>query len=729
MPMASPGPPNADRDFAAAVALHQAGQHEDAVAAYQEILAGTPGHAGARANLAQALGALGRLDEAEAAYRAIVADEPGAAQVWFNLGNLLRRADRLSEAEDAFNEAIAIDADFAAPHLNLAHTLRDARRWTDAVDRYRAFIERQPGNAEAHENLGRCLQNLGRPGEALTDYRAAESAGGASAVLFGAMGIAEGSLGHPREARRHFDRAVEADPSSAAAWSNLGAALQRLGDPQGAYTCLNKAIALDADYAMAHANLGWILRDQYRLDEAIAASRRAVAIEPDMAVPYSNLGSALMIQTRHAQAFEAYGKSLDIDPGDDATWSSYLFALNYRDDLTPAEVVQAHRDWGARKAGIEPLARAPRTRSADERLVVGYVSPDLRDHPVGLLVEPIVTHHDRSRFEVRCYSHGTSADATTARIRASADEWVETGDLDDASAAARIHADRVDILIDLSGHTAGNRLGVFAHKPAPMQVSYAGYVTTTGLDTMDFVVHDGVTRSPEAEAGYSERVLTLDTCLYCYRPPDGAPPVAPAPALANGHITFGSFNNTPKLTAATFDLWAAVLRRVATARLVLKAGALRDAGTCERITAELEARDVARGRFDLLPPTPFARHLADYARVDIALDAAPFTGGITSLQALWQGVPFVTLKGTSHAARVGASILTAAGLDDLIAETSQDYADIAAGLAPARVSSLRQTMRQRLGATTLIDGAAFTREFERALLRAWAAAVESPLPA
>ena len=520
----------ADKAFAAAVALHQAGRHDDAAAAYRAILADTPDHAGTRANLAQVLGAMGRLDEAEAAYRAIVSDDPGAQQVWFNLGNLLRRAARLDEAGDAFSQAIALDAGFAAPYLNLAHTLRDARRWDDAIARYRDFIARQPGNAEAHENLGRCLQNVGAPGEVLAEYRAAEAAGGANAVLFGAMGIAEESLGHMHAAKHHFDRAVQTDPESAAAWSNLGAALQRLGDPDGASRCLHKAIALDAGYAMAHANLGWILRDQYRLDEAIAASRRALTSEPDMAVAYSNLGSALMIQTRHEEAFEAYCKAIALDPGNDATWSSYLFALNYRDDLAPAEVVKAHRDWGARKAGVAPLAAAPRSSKAGERLVIGYVSPDFRDHPVGLLVEPIVAAHDRSRFDVRCYSHGTSADATTARIRAAADGWVETGDLDDAATAAHIHADHVDILVDLSGHTAGNRLGVFAHKPAPMQVSYAGYVTTTGLDAMDFVVHDRMTRFPEAEAGYAEHVLALDTCLYCYRPPDGAPPTGCRPA-------------------------------------------------------------------------------------------------------------------------------------------------------------------------------------------------------
>jgi predicted O-linked N-acetylglucosamine transferase (SPINDLY family) len=710
--------------FEAAVALHQDGRLEDAANAYRTILAGVPDHAGARANLAQALGALGRTDEAEALYRAILGDEPRAAQVWFNLGNLLRRAGRLEEAELPFEEAIEIDADFDAPHLNLAHTLRDARRWADAIPRYRTFIERQSGNAEAHENLGRCLQNLARPGEALAEYQAAEAAGGASAVLFGAMGIAEGALGHPRAARVHFDRAVEADPDSAAAWSNLGAALQNLGDTERAARYLNKAIALDADYAMAHANLGWILRDQHRLDEAISASRRALAVEPDMAVAHANLGSALMIQTRHEEAYDAYRKALKLDPGDDATWSSYLFALNYTDTLRGGEVVQAHRDWGTGKASLKALAAAPHGRKTRPRLVIGYVSPDFRDHPVGFLIEPILVHHDRDRFEVRCYSHGTSADATTARIRTAADAWVETGELDDTAAAQRMHDDGVDILVDLSGHTAGNRLGVFAHKPAPMQVSYAGYVTTTGLDAMDFAIHDAVTRAPDADENYAERVLSLATCLYCYRPPDAVPTVAPAPLETQGHITFGSFNNTPKLTAATFDLWAAVLGRAAGARLVLKAGAFRDEGSRARVTEALVERGVEAGRIDLLPPTKFAEHLADYGRIDIALDPVPFTGGITSLQALWQGVPFVTLKGHCHVARVGASILTTAGLGDLIAETPQGYVEIAAALAAdnARVVQLRQTMRQRLAVTTLIDGAAFTAEFERVLLAAWEAA-------
>ena len=252
-------------------------------------------------------------------------------------------------------------------------------------------------------------------------------------------------------------------------------------------------------------------------------------------------------------------------------------------------------------------------------------------------------------------------------------------------------------------------------------MSYAGYITTTGLETMDAVIHDHRTYAPGAERFYSEKIIALDACVYCYRPPDDAPDVAPLPAIENGFVTFGSFNNTPKLTPTTFDLWASVLIRLPSARLALKAGAMADAGSKELIYAKFGERGVARERIDMLPPTVFDEHLRDYAKMDIALDPTPFTGGITSCQALWQGVPFVTLEGTTHVSRVGASILATAGLDELIAETAAGFVDAAVALASdlARLSDLRATMRERLAATTLIDGATFAPSFERALLTAW----------
>ena len=563
---------------------------------------------------------------------------------------------------------------------------------------------------------------MGEFNESIAAFEAAIAAGADSADMWGTLAVAYQGLGRVAKAAECFMKAVKAEPEKAGAWSNLAAALQIQGNHPEAEKCLKKAIRLDPDYAMAYANLGWTLKERFAIDEAIRSCQRAIELEPDLAIAHANLAPALIIQMRHDKDYETYRRALELDPNSWSQWSSYLFGLNYSDTITAAEVGRAHLDWGARHDSMSPTVLGFGARDGEQRLHVGYVSPDFREHPVGFLIEPILRHRDRDRFEVYCYSHATRTDGFTERLRTLPDAWVDVGNLNDDEVAQRIYDDRIDILVDLAGHTASNRLPIFARRPAPLQVSYAGYITTTGLSAMDAVIHDQRTYVPGTEGFYSEKIVALETCVYCYRPPDDAPEVAPAPALANGFVTFGSFNNTPKLTPTTFDLWAGVLREIPSARLVLKAGALRDPGAQALIHTSFGERGIEPGRIDLLPPTMFEDHLKDYAKMDIALDPAPFTGGITSCQALWQGVPFVTFEGSSHVSRVGASILATAGFDELIAETAEAFVAVAAELAAdiPRLADYRATMRERLAATTLIDGATFTPSFEKALLAAWA---------
>ena len=559
--------------FAAAIALHQAGQLEAAAEAYRMLLRGEPDHAAAHANLGQVLGMLGYLKEAEAEYRDALRLNDREPGVWFNLGNLLRRQDRADEAVAAYRKALEIDTTFVEPHLNLAHVLRRQHAWEAAAASYRAFLDQRPDTAEAHDGLGRCLQASGKFNEAIAAFEAAIATGGESADMWGTLAVAYQGLGRVAKAAECFMNAVKAEPEKAGAWSNLAAALQLQGNHAEAEKCLRKAIALDANYAMAYANLGWTLKERFAIDEAINTCQRAIELEPDLAIAHANLAPSLIIQMRHDEAYKTYRRATELDPSGWSQWSSYLFALNYSDTLTPEDVGRAHIDWGERHGTMPPTVLGFGARGGDRKLRIGYVSPDFREHPVGFLIEPILTYRDRDHFEVVCYSHTSRTDSITERLRTLPDDWSEIGDLNDDEVAQRIYDDRIDILIDLAGHTASNRLPVFARRPAPLQVSYAGYITTTGLKTMDAVIHDHRTYVPGAERFYSEKIVPLDTCVYCYRPPEEAPDVAPAPASVNGFVTFGSFNNTPKLTPTTFDLWALVLKQVPTARLVLKAGA------------------------------------------------------------------------------------------------------------------------------------------------------------
>ena len=460
----------------------------------------------------------------------------------FNLGNLLRRQDRADEAIDAYRKALDIDPSFVEPHLNLAHALQRNNAWNEAADSYRAFLGSRPDQAEAHEGLTRCLQATGQLAEAIAAFEAAIKTGSESADLWGAMAIAYQGLGRLARAADCFMKAVKAEPENAGAWSNLAAALQLQGNHPEAEKCLEKAIALDPDYAMAHANLGWTMKEKLALDRAIAACRRAIEIEPDLSIAHANLAPALIIQMHHDEAYDVYRRAIELDPTSWSQWSSYLFALNYSDTIDAETVGAAHIAWGRDHGKMPPTVLGFGTRESDRRLRLGYVSPDFREHPVGFLIEPILTHRDRDRFEVFCYSHGAKTDSITERLRSLPDTWLDVGDLNDEEVAQRIYDDRIDILVDLAGHTASNRLPIFARRPAPVQVSYAGYITTTGLETMDAVIHDHRTYAPGAERFYSEKIIALDACVYCYRPPDDAPDVAPLPAIENGFVTFGSFN-------------------------------------------------------------------------------------------------------------------------------------------------------------------------------------------
>jgi len=377
---------------------------------------------------------------------------------------------------------------------------------------------------------------------------AAMAAGAESADLWGAIAISYQGLGRLARAADCFMKAVKAEPENAGAWSNLATAPQLQGNHPEAEKCLEKAIHLDPDYAMAYANLGWTMKERFALDRAIGSCQRAIELEPDLAIAHANLAPALIIQMRHDEAYETYQRALELDPESWSQWSSYLFALNYSDTIGPEAVGEAHLSWGREHGRMPPTVLGFGARDSERRLRVGYVSPDFREHPVGFLIEPILVYRDRDRFEVYCYSHGTRTDSMTARLRILPDAWTDVGNLSDEEVAQRIYDDRIDILVDLAGHTASNRLPVFARRPAPVQVSYAGYITTTGLQTMDAVIHDQRTYVPGTERFYSEKIIPLDTCVYCYRSPDDAPDVAPLPAGDNGFVTFGSFNNTPKLT-------------------------------------------------------------------------------------------------------------------------------------------------------------------------------------
>jgi protein O-GlcNAc transferase len=702
--------------------------------------------------------ARGRLDEAVAAFRRAIGIKPDFAEAHYYLGNALLRQGKSEEAIAACRRTIGIKPEFAEAHYNLGIALAAQGRLDEAVAAYRQAIRIKSDYAEAHSNLGNALFGLGTCDEAIAAYRQAIGSKPDYAEGHYNFGIALAAQGRLDEAVAAYRQAIGIKPHFAEAYSNLGNALWRQGNSDEAIAACRRAIGINPDYAEAHSNLGNVLFGQGKSDEAMAAYREAIGIKPDFAEPHSNLanalfgqgksdeaiaayrqaigirpdyaeahynfGIALAAQGRLEEAVAAYRQAIGIRPNFSQAFSNLLLCLNYDDKLTNNHIFAAHREWDERYG-----QRAPRfttysnDRDPTRRLRIGYFSPDLREHSVAWFLEPLLRGHDRQKVEVFCYAEVSRPDSVTTRLQGLADKWLVTVGLSDERLAERIRTDGIDILVDVAGHTAGNRLLVFARKPAPVQVTWLGYPNTTGLNAIDYRLVDAVTDpAGEADAWASETLVRLEDGFLCYRGLRNAPEPTSPPCLKTGTVTFGSFNNPAKISGATFDAWAKLLRRLPEARLLLKARPFADAATRALFLAHLGARGIAEDRVELLSWLPgAAEHLALYHRVDIALDPFPYNGTTTTFEALWMGVPVITLRGHRHAGRVGASLLTQIRLTDLIANSPEEYIEIAVALAEnlGRLDDLRCALRPRMAASTMCDERAFACKMEAAFRSMW----------
>jgi len=524
----------------------------------------------------------------------------------------------------------------------------------------------------------------------------------------------------------------------------LGAVLSRRGARDEAIAEGRAALALRPDDALTLRNLGALLRTGPDVEEAIALLERAARLAPNDASVHMHLGCALSTDGGHARALVHLERALAIAPHDLDAHSALFGTLHYASDVGAARVAEAHRRFGALLERITP--RMPARRSSIEsgrRVRLGYVSADFRRHSVAFFLESLLTHHDRAGFELFAYSHTTLLDEVSQRLFACVDVVRDVKGMSDEAVAAQIRADDIDVLVDLAGHTAGNRLGVFARRPAPLQLTWLGYPDTTGLSTMDVRITDAEADPPGlTEAHHSERLVRLPDGFLCYRPIENAPPVAPAPSTRGRAPTFGSFNAITKLSRETLALWARLLRETPEARLVLKHVSLTSAEGRARFAEKLAAHGLASERVDLRGHVPsFAGHLDAYEEIDVALDPFPYHGTTTTCDALYMGVPVVSLLGDMHASRVGASLLARAGLRELAVDDADAYVETARALLrdePRRIA-LRATLRARLFAGGLTDAPRFAASFEAAVRaavcdasgdasRAHAAAVAPTLP-
>ncbi len=633
----------------------------------------------------------GRLEQAEQIYRQILTINPNHADALHLLGVVAFQTDHHRDAIALIEQAIRINPRAPDYQSNLADVYVALGQLDAAVTHYRNAIAANPRSLHAYNNLGMTLVNLNRLDDAIAVYRTA----------------------------------LNVDPNDTHTHNNLGIALFAQGHTDDALRSFEQALKLDPRNHEPHTNIGWALQIVHQHEAAIAAFQKAIAIEPRHSIAHLNLGMSYLAQGRVDEAFASLRTASELRPTDRGPRSNMLLAMHYDTRFSPVEVFEAHRRWSD---GLQVPARPP-IDATEHRIRVGYVSPDFRAHSVAFFIEPVLQAHDRTAVEVFCYSIVRKPDDTTRRIASHAQHFVDAASLTDAQLADRIRADRIDILIDLAGHTACNRLLVFARQPAPIQATYLGYPDTTGLPAMQFRIVDSVS-DPAGDEFHTEELIRLPRCAWCYRPADDSPPVNELPARSGNRITFGSFNTLPKLSTATLDLWSRILAAVSNSCLVIKAPPLRDESTKERITRAFAARNVPADRLRFRTrDNSLSDHFKSYHEIDIALDTFPYHGTTTTCDALWMGVPVVTLAGNTHVSRVGVSLLNAVGLPELVADSPEQYVSVAVELAAdlPRLASLRASMRDRMSRSPLMDARSLAAALEAAFRDMLGAKNELPI--
>jgi predicted O-linked N-acetylglucosamine transferase (SPINDLY family) len=651
-------------------------------------------------NLSIALRGLGQRAQAVDAAGRASGLTPGSAEAQNSIGLQLLSLESFHEARKCFERAIALAPQHPFAYSNLGKLLQTLRLYDEAEGVLRKAIELQPDLATLHVNLGGVLNALSR-------HQAAESA---------------------------CRRAIELEPSVAQAWSNLGVSLLARGDVEAAEAACRKAIALDGRSPEAWSNLGSTLLEQFRLDDAEAACRKALVLDPGSALPHEVLARISIQRSDFPAAVREFDRALDRDPHDTTLLSNRLFSLCYLPATSPAEMLAAARQFdAAAHRQVTPFRAWDCPPAPGRRLRVGMVSGDLRRHPVGHLLKGPLPEIDKAEFELFAYCTQLDGDDLTVELRRHFAAWAEVAGSSDRELARRIHGDRIDILIDLSGHTRHSRLPAFAWKPSPIQVTWLGYFATTGLTGIDWKIGDPWLSPPDEEHHFTERIWRLQDSCFCFAPPQDAPAVATLPSAASGHPTFGCFNNLAKVNDDVIALWSRILADAPDSRLLLKTKQL----ASEEVRAALLARfarcGVSADRLILEGPAPYAEYLASYSRVDIALDPFPYPGGATTAEGLWMGVPALTLRGDRFIAHQGESLLHAAGLGDWIAPDRDEYVRKAVDFAAdrSRLAQLRASLRQQVAASPLFDAPRYARHLEaawRGMWQQWCDQNPSPIP-
>jgi protein O-GlcNAc transferase len=669
-----------------AIALHNTGQVGQAETLYRQVLARQPDHPEALRMFGLLSFRIGRQADAVDLIRRAIASNPSAGNYYSDLGVVMATFGQMDEAIRAFEQALRLSPDDAAVRTNLAAALQQKGRIDEAIGHYRHAISLRPDLPETRVNLASALLQKRMVDDAIRECRAA----------------------------------LLLRPDLAEAFILLGNAFVLKADADQAIAAYRQAITLRPDIPVLHYNLAKVFLQIGQLDGALEELRHAIARDPGFADAHTTLAHVLMLSGDLDGAANSFRTSEVIHP-DSSVAGSLLYLLHFRPGSTPSQILQESIRWNERYA--RPVARTASGHSnspePERRIRVGYVSPYFREHPVGRFLLSLLANHDHASFEVHCYSDVVQRDALTAGFRQQADAWNETVHLDDEQLATSIRDDRIDLLVDLTMHMHGTRMLAFARKPAPVQVTYLAYCSTTGLQTIDYRLSDPYLDPEQGDDSvYSEKTIRLPQSYWCYHPLDVGIEPSPLPALTTGHVTFGCLNNYSKVTPAILSVWTRILRQVPNSRLLLHA---HEGSHRQRARDYIASKGVDPQRLEFVGLQPLAKYLETYCRIDIALDPFPYGGGTTTLDALWMGVPTVTLCGATAVSRGGRSIMTNAGLPELIASDPEQYVRIAAGMASdlPRLAEMRSGLRRRLQDSPLMDARSFATGVESAFRQMW----------
>ena len=704
------------------------GRLADAEACFREAIRLNPRYVEAHNDLANAFRLQGMIVEAVASYRSALRLKPDIALIHQNLGTALAELGLQDEAQASLREAIRLQPNRAEMHHDLGIAQQKKGRAADAIACFEEALRLQP----THERWLSYVDSLVQAGQLdlarqKLEQRCKRGLEEEAKEVLATVAVAYSNLGNALRVRHRLvesedscRQALKLEPDYAYAHNNLGAALHLQGRKTEAEASIRRALEFKPDYNEAHYNLGNILLSQARLAEAEACYRRALELKPDYVYSHNNLGATLQMQGRLTEAEASIRRALELEPDSNIVYGTLLFALNYHPDRSSEEIFLAYREYDAR-FGMTVREKWPvhsNSRKTERRLKIGYVSADYWNHAVRNFLEPLLAHHDKGLFEVHAYAEGTREDEVTERYKRYVDHWVPTLGLTDELLAERIRADGIDILVDLAGHTAGNRLPVFARKPAPVSVSWLGYGYTTGLSAIDYFLTDEACAPPGSDGLFSETPWRLTTPGYAYRPVDGMGEVGSLPALASGHVTFGTLTRAVRINRRTIRVWSELLKRVARSRLVINSSSFREAAMQDALAEKFAAHGIGRERLEIgydSPPWDVLR------KIDIGLDCFPHNSGTTLFEMLYMGLPFVTLAGRPSVGRLGSSVLRGAGHPEWIASTEDEYVEIGCAMVAdlPRLSALRATLRGETQASALMDEPGFARKVESAYRMMW----------